>query len=144
MKLIAALLIVSLPAHVTAQMKHVPAWSMNGPMACYDFQDAKKLVEIDSQLEMFIQRDMAWGLQVQDLKSAVLGLTSALDNEKAAKNELSIDVDALNKQLIAEVTRANNAEAKKMPSLGWLFAGVGALVVVGAVVGILLYAQIRH
>lgn len=129
-KLIAALLIGLLPSTVMAQQV-LPKWHMKGNEACYGFEDAKLLLELDSELLM--HREIAPQLQRinLDLYLAVDEFKAALETQKAATAVVVDNNQQLDKMLKDAIQRANKAESNKMPGLGWTIAGALVLVLTG-------------
>jgi hypothetical protein len=137
-RLITALLLVVLPTQAFADgLKHIPAWKMCGDKACYEFQDAKKLLVLDADLEALIQKEVLWEAQMKNLRDSNAQGSLALAAEKSINLTLAQTNETLNKMLVKETTRANKAEAKPGPFPAWLIAG-GVGVAVGVVAGIIL------
>ncbi len=140
MKTTTLLLCVLLPLNALADgMKHVPAWKMCGDKACYEFEDAKKLLVLDADFEMLIQKDLQWAVLTKNLQEASQQLQVALTAEKSVSSTLATANTKLNEMLVKEVTRANKAEARPGPFPAWLIAGsvgVGVGILVGVVLGV--------
>lgn len=138
-RLVAALLVVVLPLQAVADgMTHIPPWTMSGDKACYDFAGAKKLVEIDLQLEGALQELVVMAAINANLKNAAAQLQVALDQQKTTYALLETNDKKLSSDLLSETARANKAEAKSGPSF-FVLLGAGVLIaLVGAVAGILL------
>ena len=135
---IIALLVVVLPTQAFADgLKHIPAWKMCGDKACYEFQDAKKLLVLDADLEAFIQKEALWEAQMKNLRESNAQGSLALAAEKSANLTLQVSNTLLNEKLVKETTRANTAEAKPGPFPAWVIAG-GVGIAVGVVAGIVL------
>ena len=138
MKKTALLMLLVFPSTVLAEgMKHLPAWKMCGEKACYEFEDAKKLLVLDADLEALIQKEVLWEKQMKDLRESNAQGSLALAAEKSANNTLQQSNDKLNAMLIKETTRANQAEARPGPFPAWAIAG-GIGIGIGVVAGILL------
>lgn len=138
MKLTSLVLIAALSSPAYADgMKHIPAWKMCGEKACYEFEDAKKLLILDADLEALIQKDLQWAALVKHLQEGAVQLTVALTAEKSANGTLQLSNNKLNEMLVREVTRANKAEAKPGPFPAWAI-GAGVGIAVGVVAGVLL------
>lgn len=137
-RLIAVLLLVVLPTQALAdELRYVPKWKMCGDKACYEFDEAKKLVELDADLHLLLQQvSLTTGANV-DLKKASTSLQEALEAQKSASLTLEKSNENLNKMLLKETTRANKAEAKPGPFPAWVIAG-GVGIAVGVVAGIVL------
>lgn len=135
---VAALLLVVMPGRALAdELRYIPKWSMCGDKACYDFNQAKKLLELDADLHLLLQQvRLTTGVSV-DLRQATTSLREALEAQTSATLTLQKSNDILNKRLIEETTRANKAEAKPGPFPAWAIAG-GVGIAVGVVAGILL------
>lgn len=138
MKLTALLMLLVFPSTVLAEgMKHIPPWKMCGDKACYEFEDAKKLLVLDADLEALIKKDLEWAELVKNLQESSKQLNVALAAEKSANSTLQTSNTKLNEMLVKETTRANKAEAKPGPFPAWAI-GAGAGIAVGVVAGILL------
>lgn len=141
-RFLAVLLVVALPAPAFAEVKHIPLWSMcqdtGEKRACYTFEQTVKLVEFDLQLDKMLVEEIIQLKQIEDLKLSTKSLDAALKLEKNSTTELKKNNDKLVADLLKETERANKAEARQGPSVGWLVAGGVGLVAVGVVSGILL------
>jgi hypothetical protein len=131
------LLLVVFPSTALAELKHIPAWKMCGEKACYEFEDAKKLLVLDADLEALIQKQPLWEQQVKDLREGAKQLDLALAAEKSANSTLQTTNSKLNEALVKETTRANKAEAKPGPFPAWAIAG-GVGLAVGVIAGVVL------
>jgi hypothetical protein len=118
-------------------MLHVPPWTMVNGKACYEFQDAKKLLVLDADLEAFIKKDAEWASLTQNLQESNRQLTLALTAEKRANVILKDNGEALTAELLATTARANKAEAKPGPFPAWAIAG-GVGIAVGVIAGVVL------
>lgn len=135
-KLLAALICALLPFNAVADMTHVPPWKMVGGKACYEFQDAQKLVILDADLETYLKKDFAWAELTKNLQEAQKQMQIALTAEKNANVTLTNNGSALAAQLMDETARANKAEAKPGMFPAWAI-GAGVGIAVGLIVGIL-------
>lgn len=138
MKKTALLLLLVFPSSVLAdELRYIPKWSMCGEKACYDFDQAKKLLELDADLHLLLQQvKLTTGMSV-DLKKATTSLQEALEAQKSATLTLQQSNTKLNEMLVKETTRANKAEAKPGPFPAWAI-GAGVGIAVGVVAGVLL------
>ena len=137
MKATALLLCLLLPLNAFAELKHIPAWKMCGEKACYEFEEAKKLLLLDADLEALIQKDLQWAALVKHLQEGSVQLNLALLAETGVTTTLRESNTKLNELLVKETTRANKAEAKPGPFPAWAIAG-GVGVAVGVIAGIVL------
>lgn len=138
MRKTAVVLVVLMSSQALAEgMLHVPPWTMVNGKACYEFQDAKKLLVLDADLEAFIKKDTEWASLTKNLQDSAKQLTVALTAEKSANFTLQTTNDKLNALLVKETTRANQAEAKPGPFPAWAIAG-GVGIAVGIVAGVVL------
>ena len=137
MKALSTLLVLLLAFPASAELKHIPPWKMCGDKACYEFEDAKKLLVLDADLEALIQKDKLWTKLQFDLEESVKQTNLALAAEKRIHVTLLARNTELESSLLKETERANKAEAKPGPFPGWLI-GAGIGVGVGIVAGILL------
>lgn len=138
MKKTAAVLAVLMSTQALAEgMLHVPPWTMVNGKACYEFQDAKKLLVLDADLEAFIKKDVEWASLTKNLQDSNKQLTVALTAEKNANITLKDNSDKLTAKLLDETARANKAEAKPGPFPAWAIAG-GVGIAVGVIAGIIL------
>ncbi len=144
MKKIALILLLVYPESVLAEgMTHIPPWTMVGGRACYEFDQAKRLVELDSELETFLLKEAIWTNLTKNLKESVSQLSVALEAEKHASDTLRANGQQLTARLMTETERANTAEARPGPFPAWLYgAGIGAIV--GAIAGVLLGIYAAH
>jgi hypothetical protein len=138
MKIIASLLCVLLPLNAFAdELKHIPKWTMVGPKACYEFDKAKKLVELDLQFEQLLQADRLWRQINGNLEESSRQLNLALTAEKHAAGLLKENGEKLTAKLMLETERANMAEVKPGPFPAWAI-GAGVGLGVGIIAGIIL------
>lgn len=138
MKTLSVVLVVLVSSQSLAQgMTHVPPWTMVGGKACYEFQDAKKLVTIDADLDAALKKNEQWQELIKNLQEASRQLQMALTDEKNANDLLKNNDASLASRLMNETSRANTAEAKPGMWPAWgIAAGVGLLV--GLLAGIFL------
>ena len=138
MKPTALLLSILLPLQGFAdELKHIPKWTMVGPKACYEFQDAKKLVELDSEFDKLLEADRLWRQITADLEESGKQANLALALEKNISAELKLNGEGLTARLMTETARANKAEAKPGIFPAWAIAG-GIGIAVGVIAGIVL------
>ena len=144
MKRVTTLLCLLLSAQAMADgLNYVPKWTMVDGKACYEFADAKVLVQLDLDLTALHKKDEGWTLLKAELEKVSTNLSGALEAEKAASVKRDANILDLNKQLTEQITRANKAEAQKMPSIGWLVAGATVLMALGAIAGVLVYGYVK-
>ena len=120
-------------------MLHVPPWTMVGSRACYEFQDAKRLVILDATLEAMLKKDLEWSSLTKNLQESSTQLTVALTAEKHAGVTLKKNGEQLAARLLEETARANKAEARSGPFPAWLIGGavgVGIGVIAGIILGV--------
>lgn len=135
-KLVTILLLVCFPAYADG-LKYVPKWKMVNNLACYEFEDAKKLVEIDLRYGLLTDKEKTFTLAVEDYQSAATNFQKSLAIQKQSVDLLEKNNDDLAKRLLAETERANKAEASK-PAWSTLVLGGAGLLLVGVVGGVLL------
>jgi len=137
-KAVALLLLLAFPSSVFAdELKHIPKWTMVGPKACYEFQDAKKLVELDSEFDKLLEADRLWRQITANLEESGKQTTIALTAEKNISAALKFNGEQLTARLMTETARANKAEAKPGIFPAWAIAG-GIGIAVGVIAGIVL------
>ena len=142
-------LLLCFPASAVAQtvpgMQHVPKWHMVDNKACYDFHEAKALLQIDADISLLKTKDEINTEAIDLLKKSITAMTTALEIEQKSIKALKVDGEGLRMQLIAETTRANTAEAKvgSTPSMPWLIAGGAVLLVLGAAGGADVVMQVK-
>jgi hypothetical protein len=134
----AAVLVVllSTPAYAD-ELKYVPKWSMCGDKACYTFDQAKKLVEIDLQLNTLLLKEVQWMQLNKDLQEGAKQLQLALTAEKNVSAQLKTNGEQLTTRLMSETERANKAEARPGSFPAWAIGGAVG-VGIGIIAGILL------
>lgn len=138
MRATALLMLLVFPTSAFAdELRYIPKWSMCGDKACYDFDQAKKLLELDADLHLLLQQVKLTTDMGGDLKQATMSLREALEAQTSATLTLQKSNEILNKKLVEETTRANKAEAKPGPFPAWVIAG-GVGVAVGVIAGIIL------
>jgi hypothetical protein len=138
MRATALLMLLVFPTSVLAdELRYIPKWSMCGDKACYDFDQAKKLLELDADLHLLLQQAALLSGVQGDLKAATMNLRVALEAQKNATLTLEKSNEILNKKLVEETTRANKAEAKPGPFPAWAI-GAGVGIAVGVVAGVIL------
>ena len=135
-RLVAVLLILSFPCRAEG-LKYLPKWKMVGDKACYEFEDAKKLVEADLRMDLLFAEEQAFTRAIDDYKKTSLLFQDALELERSSVKLLEKNNDELGKRLLLETERANKAESKQMPLLTTVLGGAG-LLLVGLVGGVLL------
>jgi hypothetical protein len=118
-------------------MLHVPAWTMVDGRACYEFEQARKLLILDAELTAYYARDVKWAALTQELKDAQTQLQTALDAEKDISSQREQSNVRLNKMLLEATRRADKAEGKPGPYPAWMI-GVGVGLGVGVISGILI------
>jgi len=133
----ALLLSILLPLQAFAELKHIPAWTMVGPKACYEFDQAKKLVEIDSEFDKLLEADRLWRQINANLQESLKQTSIALALEKNISAELKLNGEGLTARLMTETARANKAEAKPGIFPAWAIAG-GIGIAVGVIAGVVL------
>ena len=140
MKPTALLLSILLPLQGFAdELKHIPKWTMVGPKACYEFQDAKKLVELDSEFDKLLEADRLWRQITADLEESGKQANLALALEKNIAAALKLNGEQLTARLMTETARANKAEARSGPFPAWAIAGavgIGVGVIAGIILGV--------
>ena len=140
MKAVALLLLLAFPSSVFAdELKHIPKWTMMGPKACYEFQDAKKLVELDSEFDKLLEADRLWRQINANLQESLKQTNLALALEKNISAELKLNGEQLTARLMTETARANKAEARPGPFPAWAIAGavgIGVGVIAGIILGV--------
>lgn len=135
----AAVLAVLMSSPAFAELKYIPKWTLVDKKACYDFDQAAKLIEVDLQLDLMLKKEPIWEQMLKDYKEGSRLLYVAVDAEKSANDTLKTSNDVLNKMLIKETTRANNAEARPGAWPAWAIAGgigLGVGIVAGIVLGV--------
>jgi hypothetical protein len=135
---VAVLMLLVFPSSVLAEeLKYIPKWKMCGDKACYEFAEAKKLFELDAELDRLLKGEaLHQGIELE-FKRTVKLLNEGLEAEKSANNTLKESNEKLNALLVKETTRANKAEAKPGPFPAWAI-GAGVGLAVGVVAGIIL------
>lgn len=137
MKSVAALLAVLLSFPAKAELKYIPKWTMLEGKACYDFEEARKLVLLDAEFELLVAKDSSQAKIIEDLKARSLKFEQALAYEKAVAETQRVFTEKLNKMLLSETDRANKAEARPGMFPAWFIAGAVGLTV-GFVLGVAL------
>lgn len=132
MKTTALVLLLCLPVQAFAQMAHVPAWTMVGGKACYEFADAKALVQLDDDLSASLSREANYQIANKALHETVMQMTVAAEQQSQVVKTMTDNRDELKESLTKETTRANTAEANKGGiGLPWIIAGGATLLVLG-------------
>lgn len=138
-RLIAALLLVVSTTSFAEELLYVPKWKMCGKLACYEFEQASKLFEIDKQLATLIAAAPIRDKLEAELKEAAKKYKDALELEEAAAAKLKKQNEKLAADLMKETARANKESAKPGPFPAWAIAGavgIGVGVVAGVVLGV--------
>lgn len=116
-----------------ADLKWVPKWTFDPAkqQACYGFEDAKKLMLLDSQLELCAGRDVAQNTAITELqmsnvqyKLALDSMTKQRDDEKVFSTDLGSKLKKSTEERESLVTEAH---------IAWTVVGV--LAAVGAGIG---------
>lgn len=138
MKKTAALLTAVLSLNAFGQgLQYVPKWKMVNGKACYEFEDAQLLVELDIRFAQLTYSEQMFSSAIEDYKRSASNFETALKLDKSSLELLKNTNDDLGKRLLAETERANKAEASK-PAWSTLVLGGAGLVAVGVVAGVLL------
>lgn len=118
-------------------MRFVPRWHMTGDEACYDFEGARKLLQIDNDYDLALRQVEALTVQVAALKVSDGNTFASLQSARADILFLTEKNTSLAARLLAETERANKAEASKFPT-AWLIGLTVGGVLLGALGGVLL------
>lgn len=138
MKKLAALLTAVLSLNAFGQgLQYVPKWKMVNGKACYEFEDAQLLVELDLRFAQLTYSEQAFSSAIEDYKRSATNFETALKLDKSSLELLTKNNDTLAKRLLVETDRANKAEASK-PAWSTLVLGGAGLVVIGVIGGVLL------
>jgi hypothetical protein len=116
-------------------MAYVPQWQMNGGYACYNFDQAKTLVTLDSKLQLCAQEETTYPAMVNNLKLANTDLQTALDKSNQNASLWQTQATATQKSLVACEDNLIKAQDTRSIGFGWAVAGALALVIVGGAVG---------
>jgi hypothetical protein len=136
MRLSVSILLILFARNVFADgLQYIPKWSMTGDQACYSFDDAKKLVELDSKLQLCVAEETKYPALIDELKLSNQQLQLAI--EDADKNYLlqKMEVSTLSSQLITARADLIKAQSTKSVGFGWAIAGALALIIIGGATG---------
>jgi hypothetical protein len=106
--------------------------------ACYEFDAAKKLIQVDADFDTLLKKDAITGNMLTELKESVKQYQLALDAEKSATTILTTNGKQLSTKLLAETDRANKAEAKTGLGSAWIVGGGAVLLLLGVAGGVVL------
>jgi hypothetical protein len=118
-------------------LKYIPKWKMCGDKACYEFNDAWKLIALDLEIDRLTKLENKHAEIKVEHEKAVSKLKEALNAEKTACSTLQSNNERLNFLLTLETTRATAAEARPGPFPAWAIAG-GVGLAVGVIAGVVL------
>lgn len=127
-----AVTLLALPAR--ADMTWLPKWHMTGDEACYDLEDAKKLLEGDAKLVSCDRKEKDYRLLVDELKLSIDDCTKALAASKKSVELLQSNNAQLSTDFRTCTEKLGKCEAHQpMATYWWIVISVTALVVgVGA------------
>lgn len=111
----------------------IPKWTFTGSQACYGFDDAKKLVELDSELVLCREEGPKLRLVETQLRIAIDELNTALTARNEQNTILTTEVNKCFDDKKDLVRRVHEAEARESTLTTPLLAGG-----IGLAVGILL------
>lgn len=134
---LAALLIVASTLVHADELKYIPKWKMCGDKACYEYEDAWKLVALDAEIGRLTRAETLHREIEQAFNTAANNLREALNVEKTTSSMLQGQNEKLNALLVKETTRADLAEKRPGPFPAWAIAS-GVSLGVGLIVGVVL------
>lgn len=132
---LAVLLPVTTMAQETQPLQFVPAWHMANGQACYTFEEAKKLLEIDSKLKLCQIEEEETPKVIAKLRLANIQLGEASQKKDVALAERDAQVKQLTDDLKACTKEKNDCKAKWTPGVGWAIAGGVSFVLIGVLIG---------
>lgn len=120
----------------TAQgLQAIPKWTFTGSQACYDFDSAKKLIELDSELVLCRETIPKLRLTETQLQLALIELTTALDARDTANKLLLTEVNKCFDEKKDLVKQLHEAETQQFDmTISFITGGVG--IVVGVILGL--------
>ena len=124
---LAIILIATLlaPPAAAEGLEVLPKWHMTGSEACYDFEGAKKLVLLDTKLQLCLKTDEKVAKLEDLVKAQAEELTASRATARAQDQRAALlqsQVEDLNQRVIP---------------LPWLLGGGAVLLVTGFVLGVL-------
>ena len=138
MRALIVALCLLLPASALGQaLQFVPPWHMSNGEACYDFNDARKLVEIDSKLRFYSALEQTYPKALEGLRLSNQALTFAISKKEEVIQEQTKLNTELTESLKTCTAQKNTCESNYTVGLGWAIGGGVAILVLGGVVGFL-------
>ena len=130
------ILLVAFPAQ--AGLKFIPQWDLVGDKACYDAPRAKKLLELDDDLqELADYRELLPGLKADHIKEI-----SELNGQIAAVTDKVVELESQKKDLAKQLRDAETARIKAennpVGAAGWMVAAGLLLAGAGVALGLSL------
>jgi hypothetical protein len=117
-------------------LMYIPKWKMVGDAACYDFDQAKTLMILDSRLQLCAAVEDAYPKEVSSLKLANVQLQLALDNADKNAKLWETQNGATKTDLVQCRTDLDKAQSTKSIGMGWALAGVVAAILGGVLLGV--------
>jgi hypothetical protein len=133
-KALAALTLLFFATPTLADLTYVPKWTMQQDMACYNLDQAKLLVNLDSKLVLCD----SYAKEITELRLSNDKLREAGSIKQEQLDTIQGLADSLTTQLNTCIVEKNDAIAKADSSLNlWvIILGAGLLLAVGAGVGV--------
>lgn len=132
-KLIATLLLIALPAQ--AELQHIPKWKMVGDYACYDFEQAKQLLELDARMVLWEEQNKKLTEAMAKLALANDDLKGALETSKAEAVAWKGEADDLRGGYKTCIADKNKCQTSGMSAVAWIITGATVIVATGFVIG---------
>lgn len=126
------LMLLAGPASAQYTLRFIPAWTMQEGRACYGFDDATRLVEVDSRLGTLLDNELHYLRQLRELDEATDDLRQA---SRLAQDEALLwqtRSEALEASLREKIVENLELQGRLNSNLPW-FIGAGAVLVIGGV-----------
>lgn len=129
-KLLAALLVIALPAPALAELKHVPKWEMVDGKACYDQEGAMSLLKLDEEFAHNLKLNKLYLLQIDQLRLRTTSLEKVIALSKTETTEWQVRSNHLEEILRTKVRELEDERVKHDTSFGIYAAGAAGLIIV--------------
>jgi hypothetical protein len=120
-------------------LQYVPKWHMYNNEACYAFDDAKKLLEVDLQLTNCEKRTELQLVQIQELKVALTETQEALRLSKLETVNWQKQSEEFENEYRKKIIELKESEVKRYSNTSYYVIGGVVVFVGGVVVGLLVH-----
>jgi hypothetical protein len=120
-------------------LQYVPKWHMYNNEACYAFDDAKKLVEIDLHLANCEKRSQLQLIEIQELKGALTQTQEELRLSKLETTNWQKQSEEFENEYRKKIIELKESEVKRYSNTTYYVVGGIVIFVGGVVIGLLAH-----